>query len=67
MTCRVCGSENQLILRGELTASSSSLSAAKLVPIYVCQDIQVCEDCGSVELKVPVSKLRALKRAAASS
>jgi len=67
MACRVCGSENQVVLKGEVTASSPSLPAAKRAPIYVCQDIHVCMDCGFTALQMPLAQLQELKKQAAPS
>jgi len=61
MACRVCGSENQVTLRGELTASFPSLPAAKLAPLYVCQDLRACLACGLTELQIPAAQLREFK------
>lgn len=61
MACKVCGSENQLTLRGELTASFPSLPAAKLAPLYVCQDLHACLTCGFTELQIPRAQLQQLK------
>jgi len=62
MACRICGSENQVTLRGELTASFPSLPTAKLAPLYVCQDLRACLACGFTELQIPAAQLQALKK-----
>ena len=67
MACRACGSENQTVLRGELTASSPSFSAAKREPLYVCQDLRVCMVCGFAELHIPPAQLQELKKIATST
>jgi hypothetical protein len=69
MPCRACRSDKVRRLKGELTASCSSLEALKVPPIYVCEDVIVCLDCGFAELVIPAGKLQVLQKgdAAASS
>jgi len=67
MACKVCNSENLQRLDGELTASLPSLKAVKVPPIYVCQNVVVCLDCGFSELVIPTTDLQALKKAKAAS
>lgn len=64
MGCKACGSENQLTLRAELTASFPSLPAAKLAPLYVCQDLRICMVCGFAELQIPPTQLQELTKKA---
>lgn len=66
MACRVCNSENLQKLEGELTASLPSLKDLKVSPIYVCQSVLVCLDCGFTELVIPTTKLLSLKKAKAA-
>ena len=66
MHCRVCNSENLRRFAGELTTSSLSIENVNAEPIYVCQDVLVCVDCGFAELVVPppdLEKLRKIGRA----
>jgi len=65
MACRACGSENLVTLRGELTASLTTLDGAKQAPIYVCQTLLACMTCGFAELQIPLTKLQDLKRSMA--
>jgi hypothetical protein len=67
MACRVCKSENLQRLDGELTASLPNLSGLKVSPLYVCNNILVCLDCGFAELVIPSTELLSLKKAKASS
>jgi len=69
MPCRACRSDKVRQLRGELTASDSSLEALKVPPIYVSEDVIVCLDCGFAELVIPMAALQVLQKgdAAASS
>ena len=60
--CRVCESENLSRFAGELTASSLSIENAKAGPVYVCQQVLVCLNCGFVELIIPPQELEKFKR-----
>jgi hypothetical protein len=60
MQCKACKSGNVQTLEGELTASLPGLDAVKVPPVYVCQDVLVCLDCGFVELLIPASRLNLL-------
>jgi hypothetical protein len=63
MPCRECSSDNLQKLDGELTASFSSLKDVKISPIYVCQEVRVCMDCGFAELRLPTPELEVLRKA----
>lgn len=67
MACKVCKSENTERFEGEFTASLPDLKRLKVPPIYVCQSVLVCLDCGSAELVIPPSELQAIKNAKAAS
>jgi hypothetical protein len=67
MACKACNSENLQRLDGELTASLPTLKGLKASPLYVCQSILVCMDCGFAELVIPPSELLPLKNAKAAS
>ena len=66
MGCKACNSENLQRMEGELTASLPSLSGLNVPPIYVCQSVLVCLDCGFTELVIPATELLSLKRARAT-
>lgn len=66
MNCRACKSENVRRFAGELTASSLKIENVKSEPIYVCQDVLICVDCGFTELVIPPQELKKLKRNAAA-
>jgi len=59
--CKACKSENLLKLAGELTASLPDLKSAHVPPVYVCQDVLACLDCGFAELYIPPGQLNLLK------
>lgn len=67
MACKACNSENLQRMDGELTASLPTLKGLKASPLYVCQSILVCMDCGFAELVIPTSELLSLKNAKAAS
>jgi hypothetical protein len=67
MTCKACGSESLQELAGELSASFPDIGRAKAPPIYVCQQVVTCLECGFTELVIPKSELDLLKRAKAAS
>jgi prolyl-tRNA editing enzyme YbaK/EbsC (Cys-tRNA(Pro) deacylase) len=67
MACKACNSQNLQRLDGELTASLPSLKALKVPPIYVCQSVVVCLDCGFAEFVIPTRELLSLKNAKAAS
>jgi len=58
MECRVCKSESLQKFDGELTASLADL---KFPPVYICQSVLVCLNCGFAELVVPASDLQLLR------
>jgi hypothetical protein len=61
VACKACGSERLQKLDGELTVSFGDLKQLRASPIYVCQSILVCLDCGFTEL--PPNELQSLKKA----
>ena len=67
MACKVCNSENLQKLDGELTVSLPTPSGISVPPIYVCQSVSVCLDCGFAELVIPATDLVSLKKARATS
>lgn len=66
MLCKACKSENLKRLEGELSASFPGLNALSVPPVYVCQRVLVCFDCGFAEMVIPAGELELLKRAVAS-
>jgi len=67
MACKACASANLQKLTGELSASSPDLKRVNLPPIYVCQDLVVCLDCGFAELVIPAPELEQFKKENAAS
>jgi hypothetical protein len=62
MSCKICASDNLQNFRGELTASFPDMKKLVVSPIYVCQEILVCLDCGFTELRLPTAELQQFKR-----
>lgn len=61
MPCRVCGADNLRKFNADLTASSTNIQGIKDSPVYFCQQLLVCLDCGFAELHVPPTDLMLLK------
>jgi hypothetical protein len=61
MACKNCGSENLQVLTGELSTSPRYAKGASLLPVYVCQDVVVCLECGFAELIIPTVELQQLR------
>lgn len=66
MLCKACKSENLQKLDGELSASFPRINGLNVGPLYVCQSVVVCLDCGFAELVIPPSELQILKKGTAS-
>jgi hypothetical protein len=62
MSCKICASDNLQNFRGELTASFPDMKNLAASPIYACQEILVCLDCGFTELRLPPAELQQFKR-----
>jgi hypothetical protein len=67
MPCRACKSENMQKFEGELTASLPDAKKVNVPPVYICQNVLICLDCGFAELMVPTTELHTLKRGKAAS
>ena len=67
MPCKVCKSENLWKFSGELTASHPGVKNVKAGPVYVCQDVMVCLDCGFAEMMIPPSELDLLKKGSSNA
>jgi hypothetical protein len=60
--CKACASVNIQKLTGELSASFPDAKRANLPPVYVCEEVMVCLDCGFAELVIPAPELKRLKQ-----
>jgi len=63
MFCKACKSDNLQKLDGELTVSQSDPKRLNTPPVYVCQSVLTCLDCGFTELVIPADELRLLQKA----
>jgi len=61
VACKRCGSICQQEFSGELSASFLDIKDVSLQPVYVCQHVLVCLDCGFAELMVPRPELGKLR------
>jgi len=61
MACKACSSDNLQKLDAELTASLPVVKAVTAAPVYVCQKLLVCMDCGFAEFVIPDKELQSLK------
>lgn len=66
MPCKNCGSNSLVKLKGEVTASYPTIEAIKTSPVYICQDLCVCLDCGFAEIRIPATELALLKKSKAA-
>jgi hypothetical protein len=67
MVCKKCASSNQGSFKSEMTVAFREPENVNQAPVYVCQDISVCLDCGHIELALPPTKLEQLKQQAFGS
>jgi hypothetical protein len=64
--CRNCKSNRLHRFAGELTASSLKIENVSAEPVYVCQEVLVCVDCGFTELLIPPQELDRLRKISAA-
>jgi hypothetical protein len=62
MACKKCASENLQRLTAELSASALHVNEVNHPPIYVCQELLVCLDCGFSELVISAPDLEQLRK-----
>jgi hypothetical protein len=62
MPCRVCGADNLRKFEADLTANPTNIEGIKDPPVYICQQLLVCLDCGFTELRIPPAELTLLKK-----
>ncbi len=62
MFCDECKSGNQRSFKCEMAIAFRELENVNQSPLYVCQDIFVCLDCGHIKLALPAEKLEQLKQ-----
>jgi hypothetical protein len=67
MACKKCASEAQQDFAGELSVVFPGLQGLNLSPVYICQNIFVCLDCGFTELVISGPELDRLREGMAGS
>ena len=67
MACGKCKSKNLRSLHAELTVTFGALKSLNHSPVYVCQDIWVCLDCGHTEFVMPAKELDQIKEGMSES
>jgi hypothetical protein len=60
MPCKKCASAHQQEFQGELTVAFPGKERLDVPPVYICQKLLVCLDCGYTELVVPATELEKL-------
>jgi hypothetical protein len=61
MSCEKCRASNQRSFKSELSVAFREHANVNRSPVYICQDISICLDCGHAELAVPKTQLEQLK------
>ena len=67
MACKKCASVAQQEFGGELSVTFPGIQRLNLSPVYICQNIFVCLDCGFTELVIPGPELDRLRKGMAAS
>jgi hypothetical protein len=62
LACKRCGSVAQQEFGGELSASFPYVKESSLQPVYICQHVFICLDCGFAELRIPSPELETLRK-----
>jgi hypothetical protein len=61
MACKQCGAKNQQMFMAEVSCSFPGIEDSGKSPVYLCQSIFICLDCGHTELAIPAAELALLK------
>jgi hypothetical protein len=61
MSCNKCTSKNEQTFKSEFVLNFHEVENLSRGPIYVCEDIVVCLDCGHSEVSIPRQELARLK------
>jgi hypothetical protein len=67
VACRKCGGARQKVFNGELTLSNTDIESVALAPVYVCNQLLVCLECGFAELTISEGDLDNLRAGPASA
>ena len=60
--CKQCGAKNQQRFTAEMSCSFPGVENLDKSPVYLCQSIFICLDCGETELTIPAAELAQLKQ-----
>ena len=66
VACKRCGSICQQEFSGELSAHLPYIKDVSVRPVYVCQHVFICLDCGFAELMIPRPELESLREESAA-
>ena len=66
MSCKICLSDNQRDLGGEVAIHFRGLKGLDKFPVFVFPDLLVCWNCGFTEFVIPETELRKLVESEAS-
>jgi hypothetical protein len=61
VACRKCGGASQKVFNSELTLSNTDIKSVALAPVYVCNQLLVCLECGFAELTISETDLNNLR------
>jgi hypothetical protein len=67
MACKKCGGVAQQEFNGELSVSHRGIENLHQPPVYICNALLVCLDCGFAELTIPEPELESLRKRPAAS
>jgi hypothetical protein len=59
--CKRCTSVAQQDFPGEVSVNYPGMQRLNLSPVYICQDVLICLDCGFTELVIPGAELERLR------
>jgi hypothetical protein len=60
MSCNKCASKNERTFKSEFVLNFREVENLSRGPVYVCQDVVVCLECGHSELTIPRQELERL-------
>lgn len=60
MSCKSCASGNERTFQSEIVLTYPELKNLNRGPVYICQEMVVCLDCGHSELSIPRAELEKL-------
>jgi len=67
MACKKCGGLAQQKLDSEFSISFPDIKRLNVPPVYVCNSLLVCMDCGFAELTLPQPEPESLRKGTAAT